>query len=83
MVCTSIAYGCNNRENDILIIKLEYYKKQTVKISWFKRQPGLTVDRHTHSWGFPTAASPVPCQFCGGNNNEKYCPKAKEMGFID
>jgi len=24
---------------------------------------------------------PVPCQFCGGYHNEKYCPKAKEMGL--
>lgn len=24
---------------------------------------------------------PVLCQFCGGPHNEKYCPKAKEMGF--
>jgi len=24
---------------------------------------------------------PIPCQFCGGSHSEKYCPKAKEMGF--
>ena len=25
---------------------------------------------------------PVPCQICGGSHHEKYCPKAKEMGFL-
>jgi hypothetical protein len=24
---------------------------------------------------------PVPCQICGGNHRERYCPKAREFGF--
>lgn len=24
---------------------------------------------------------PIPCQFCGKNHQEKYCPNAKSLGF--
>lgn len=26
---------------------------------------------------------PVPCQLCGGNHYEAYCPRAKELGFLE